>query len=576
MGRNDVKAKIRLEGDATGADRAIKKTEGSFKSLVGSIKSKALAITAALGSVVVAFREIEKSAERLGQRRALEDTLADQGISINNYLKDLNQLADGQIATSRLILSSNRALKLGLEADDIGALLSVAANASVDLGISVTQAFDDITTGIGRASPLILDNLGIVIDATRTYADFADSIGVSTEELTKQQKTMALTKAVIADASSETKQFSERQAELSRIIGKATAALVNFKDTTVGIVTLLPDAVRGVGRLTESIRALTSAQLENTEQSKTDQLIRDSVNKTLTSGVTGIFTLIRALADLERQEASLREEQKKAADAQLDVLNRRADLERATGSLIDLTFGYEQALKGVQISTVDFTQSLENVTAQVEANARAFGLSDDEVKSFLNNFATMTKNLGSASQAYGILIKNMERALRIQKSLTDSAKEFTDEAERLGVVLEKDVNTEIEKNNAFLEETERRYRLGEISLLSYNNAVRTVTEANRGLRESLTGVSEVTGEAIDGFERYRAGAVGATRGVDGLSAANRRLAESIAAAEAAAARSSIGGGLISNQDPLFPGLSGGTFTVPSRVRTDANGRIVSA
>ncbi len=225
--RSVVEVEIKAKDQAS---KPIKAVEGRFKRLGTSIKSSALAITAAIAGIVVAFRQISESAKQIGQEKALERNLAAQGKAINEFIGELKRLSDNQIATADLVLASNRALALGIAADDLPGLMTVAANAAVELGISTTQAFNDITTGIGRASPLILDNLGIVVDATKVYAAFAASIGTSVEALTKQQKTAALSQAVMKGATTAIEDFSSRQDALTRNINRGNAAFENFKN----------------------------------------------------------------------------------------------------------------------------------------------------------------------------------------------------------------------------------------------------------------------------------------------------------------------------------------------------------
>ena len=222
------KVKVRIEADGRQASTEIKRTQGAFSRMSSSIKTNALKIVAALAAVAGAFRLIDKTAQEMGQRGALEATLKSQGVAIDEFLGELTKLSDAQISQADLILSSNRALKLGIQAADLPGLLTTAANAAVDLGLTTSRAFEDITTGIGRASPLILDNLGIVVDATKLYAAFAAEVGVTVEELTKQQKTIALTNAVISQNSDATQKFSERQAELTRNINRGKAAFDNL------------------------------------------------------------------------------------------------------------------------------------------------------------------------------------------------------------------------------------------------------------------------------------------------------------------------------------------------------------
>jgi len=232
MARGDLRAKIRLEGDASSANAAIKSTETRFQKFGASIKRNALALGASLAAVAGAFRLVKTSAEQAGQAKAFETSLAAQGIAADKFLAKLKEVSAGQIANADLILASNRALALGIKADDLPALLETASQASVKLGVSVTQAFNDITTGVGRASPLILDNLGIVVDSNKVYGDYAASIGKTVEALSKQERTQALTNAVIRDGLDATKSFTDSQDAMTVAINTSAAALENFKAST--------------------------------------------------------------------------------------------------------------------------------------------------------------------------------------------------------------------------------------------------------------------------------------------------------------------------------------------------------
>jgi hypothetical protein len=65
------------------------------------------------------------------------------------------------------------------------------------MGISATQAFNDIVTGLGRMSPLILDNLGITVDLEATMKRYAETLGKTSDALTDTERKQALVNAVI-------------------------------------------------------------------------------------------------------------------------------------------------------------------------------------------------------------------------------------------------------------------------------------------------------------------------------------------------------------------------------------------
>jgi len=111
----------------------------------------------------------------------------------------LRGASQGMVSDFDLMQAASRAMMLGVSADagQLSQLMEVAAIRGRAMGLSTTQAFNDIVTGIGRASPLILDNLGIVVDAEAGYEAYADSVGKTAEELSKAEKTQALLNGVL-------------------------------------------------------------------------------------------------------------------------------------------------------------------------------------------------------------------------------------------------------------------------------------------------------------------------------------------------------------------------------------------
>lgn len=127
------------------------------------------------------------------------------GGGAEDMLAQLRTAAQGTIDDYSLMLSANRAMMLGVAdtGEEMTKLMEVAMRRGQAMGLSTRQAFDDIVTGIGRASPLILDNLGIVVNADETYRAYANSIGIATDALTEQQKTQALAARVMSEATGE-------------------------------------------------------------------------------------------------------------------------------------------------------------------------------------------------------------------------------------------------------------------------------------------------------------------------------------------------------------------------------------
>ena len=105
----------------------------------------------------------------------------------------------GTITQYDLMLTANRAMLLGVadSAEEMSQLMEIAAVRGRAMGLSTTQAFNDIVTGLGRESKLILDNLGIRGRPGGAHASYAARIGKTAAELTDVERKQALVNQVI-------------------------------------------------------------------------------------------------------------------------------------------------------------------------------------------------------------------------------------------------------------------------------------------------------------------------------------------------------------------------------------------
>ena len=185
---------------------------------------------------------------------AFED-MAGGGQAAQSMLATLRNASQGTISDYDLMLSANRAMMLGVaqNSDEMTKLLEVAMRRGQAMGLSTQQAFNDIVTGIGRASPMILDNLGIVINATETYEAYARSIGVAADTLTKAQQTRALVQAVTATATGEGVDMGSTAApaQLTTAVANLRAEIALSMD---GWQALMREIAEGADKTTDRLR----------------------------------------------------------------------------------------------------------------------------------------------------------------------------------------------------------------------------------------------------------------------------------------------------------------------------------
>lgn len=145
-----------------------------------------------IGQAISDTSQAGASFERLsGSFNSLASSMGTSGNSILNAVESVTQ---GTLSQATIMQQANNAMLLGVadSADEFETLAKIAVDRGRAMGISMEYAFESIVKGVGRLSPLILDNLGIVLDADKTYAEFAATLGKTADSLTDTEKRAAL------------------------------------------------------------------------------------------------------------------------------------------------------------------------------------------------------------------------------------------------------------------------------------------------------------------------------------------------------------------------------------------------
>jgi len=204
---------------------------GFIKNLVGGLKQSAQAATAnipgfqglssaigglssgalvAIGGIALLTAGIfslgQRGAEVIGIQNAFNNTLGqfqnELGTS-TEYLDGLRLAAGDTISELELMRITNIALAgaTGEAGTAFGQalpkLLEIARVQAAATGQSVDYLFQSLVTGIKRSSPLLIDNTGLVLKIGEANETYAASIGKTVEELTAQEKQMALINATV-------------------------------------------------------------------------------------------------------------------------------------------------------------------------------------------------------------------------------------------------------------------------------------------------------------------------------------------------------------------------------------------
>ena len=240
--RHNLIAYIRQVG-AKEATRALKEYEGSIKKTTGSLGAFDIAMGVTAGSLatrgvsalVGAAREGLVLSARLDTVSAGFDAFtASVGENIIS-LKSLRSATKGTVADVDLLTTANNALALGLPVERMNELFESARIVGNVMGRTTLQAVQDLSTGIGRQSRLILDNLGIIVNTEQAYREFAATLGKTASALTETERKTAFAEAAMAALNEKAEllsgSVSETQTNLERwnaTVKNTTAFLGSF------------------------------------------------------------------------------------------------------------------------------------------------------------------------------------------------------------------------------------------------------------------------------------------------------------------------------------------------------------
>lgn len=197
--------------NVTKQQRAVTDEAKKQPKVLQKLQDNWLAVAGAVGGAMAAIQAIKKVWDFAREGAQIRQTgesfdflMGKLGVT-RDLLGDLRVAAAGTV--DDMTLMSGTATLLAGTSDQLGKelaestprLLEIAKAANKlnpSLG-SVSDQYQSIATGIKRASPLILDNLGLVIKVGQANENYAASIGKTVTELTAEEKQLALLNAAL-------------------------------------------------------------------------------------------------------------------------------------------------------------------------------------------------------------------------------------------------------------------------------------------------------------------------------------------------------------------------------------------
>ena len=180
---------------------------GALRGAVGNIQTLGVvavgavgAATAGVGALGAALGKVAFDAMPVEALRSAFEGLAEAaGSSADEMLAVFEEATGGMVAQRDVMMSFNKAAQLvGLDfAKNLPEAMQYLGKVAAATGQDMGFLMDSLVVGVGRLSPMILDNLGIQVSLAEATERAAEMFGVEADELTKAQQQAGMMSVVL-------------------------------------------------------------------------------------------------------------------------------------------------------------------------------------------------------------------------------------------------------------------------------------------------------------------------------------------------------------------------------------------
>lgn len=263
---------------------------------MGVAAGAAVVGVAALGAAFIALGN--RGAPLIGLGKSFDNLTAGIGISSQALLVDLRKAANGTVSDFDLITRANLALvgstgEFGKQfGQKLPQVLAAARAAAKATGQDVDFLFQSLVAGIKRASPRLIDNTGIVLKLSKANEDLAESLGKSVEQLTDEEKQIAVLNATVAAGANLIESLGDANETNAEKLARSQAIITNtFDALAVAVQPAFGTVLDVVNRI------LTQFQTLAVGLAPIIGAISSVITDVLGGAVTGILDFIQPVID---------------------------------------------------------------------------------------------------------------------------------------------------------------------------------------------------------------------------------------------------------------------------------------
>lgn len=465
--------------DVSGRMAELKQNAKSFKEiassdqvngfLLGNMMAKGADF---LGQQADKLKEFVSESAKAGMEMAAQAdgvTKAFNAMDDPNLLDNLRKATKGTVNDVQLMTAAVQAKDFRIPLEDLGKYLQFAQLKAQQTGQSVDYMTDSIVTGLGRKSPMILDNLGIsaaeISEKTKETGDFMKAVA---EIVDTQLAEAGDTYISAADkAAQKTAEWENAQRRLGEQLLPLTESYEDFfAETKVGIINLISWLVenrKSILALVVAYTAFKTAQLAviNAEKlhlamTKGIVLVHKAWNVVLGTGnvlinvakvafygltlqlgkaktamaalntttkanifglvAAGVALLAMKLWDMRKAADAAAQSQKALnaikAEAQKQVVEEKLKLENLIKVAKDEKLSMDERLK----ATEALNRIVPHYNATIDQTTKKFKASDKALKAYINSLVRLYEVQGAKKQIQELAEQRADLTIKLSKA----------------------------------------------------------------------------------------------------------------------------------------------------------------
>lgn len=494
MADQEVKVKITCDssGAVTGIDLVKTKMgeiEKASSSFATKVKAHWLAFSAAVAGAMLTMSQamelIKQGAEYAEQKGILDNLAQKYKATADGIVACMEKASEGLIAKSELMKVALAGIAKGLTPEQLTNLADAAKILGDTVGVSATQALNDLTTALeSNRTKGLKTFLGSAVDLEKAFGDLSS-------KMTEAEKTQALYSLVMIDAINKQRQQTKSVDETADRVESLDAKWKNLKQTIAGVAKQGFDSIgTGLGGMIQLWQIMSSKKPQSGPGVYEVPAIAN--NKTTNPYEAQIASLKKMLQARSNAEAAGKKAATSAESLQKSWVDTKSTLET------DIA---KSGLDEFDAKLLEITANTEKLLAKYKSIPGAANLIKAAQDAQINTLTTEYAR------------KDFEELQRLDKETARSAQQAAEKRIEAARRVYEETRTPEEKYQEEIAKLNDLLDGGEISFETYERAAKKameemgksangVDERFRDLKQTIEGWGKDSANAIADFALY--------------------------------------------------------------------------